>query len=68
MPDKKPMTSMSIEPMPTKPRTFTDRNLERGYGEGGANNVSTSNAKPGGSISPIQRTSSIKRTKPMGRA
>jgi hypothetical protein len=59
---------MTIEPAPTKPRTFTDRNLERGYGEGGANNVSTGNAKPGGTIGPIQRSSSIKRTQPMGRA
>lgn len=68
MPTKKPKTSMTIEPMPSAPKTFTDRNLERGYGEGGANNVSTSNAKPGGSIGSIQRTSSIKRTQPMGRA
>jgi len=40
----------AIEPMPAKPKTFTDKNLEPGYGEGGANNVTTRGAKPGGTI------------------
>jgi hypothetical protein len=52
MPNKKPKTSMTIEPMPSAPKSFTDRNLEQGYGAGGANNYSTGNAKKGGSISP----------------
>jgi hypothetical protein len=43
--------TMTIEPMPEK-KSFSDDNLEKGYGEGGANNVSTDSAKPGGSISP----------------
>lgn len=73
MPDKKPgskryTSSMTIEPMPAAPKTFSDNNLDLGYGVGGANNYSTKNAKSGGSISPIQRTSSIKRTTPMGKA
>lgn len=59
---------MTIEPMPAKPKTFTDKNLDQGYGVGGANNYKTDNAKPGGSMSPIQRTSTIKRSNPMGRA
>lgn len=41
-----------IEPMPAAPKTFTDRNLEAGYGTGGANNVTTRGAKPGGTVSP----------------
>jgi hypothetical protein len=41
--------TMSIEPMPEK-KSFSDDNLEQGYGAGGANNVSTGNAKSGGSI------------------
>ena len=41
--------TMTIEPM-DKPKTFTDKNLELGYGVGGANNVKTDNAKPGDSI------------------
>lgn len=45
---------MTIEPMPPKPKTFTDQNLDLGYGVGGANNVTTRNAKPGGSVSPNQ--------------
>lgn len=48
-------TSMTIEAAPATPpapKTFTDKNLELGYGEGGANNVSSGLAKPGGSISP----------------
>ena len=52
MPDKHGKTSMSIEAMPAKPKTFSDDNLEQGYGVGGANNVSTGGAKPGGSIKP----------------
>jgi hypothetical protein len=44
--------SMTIEPMPAKPKTFTDKNLEAGFGTGGANNVSTQGAKQGGSIKP----------------
>lgn len=65
MADKQTKTDMWIEPMPSKPapKTFTDRNLERGYGEGGANNYKTDNAKPGGSMSPIQRSIQIPRTK-----
>jgi hypothetical protein len=44
--------TMTIEAAPEKPKTFTDKNLEPGYGEGGANNVSPGLAKPGGSIKP----------------
>lgn len=47
--------TMTIEAAPAKPvapKTFTDKNLEPGYGEGGANNVSTGSAKPGGTIKP----------------
>lgn len=50
MADKKYKTSMSIEAAPAKPKTFSDNNLDLGYGLGGANNVSTENAKSGGSI------------------
>lgn len=43
----------AIEPLvPTKPKSFTDKNLDLGYGVGGANGFSTKNAKPGGSIKP----------------
>jgi hypothetical protein len=42
----------AIDPMPAKPKTFTDKNLEPGFGEGGANNVKTQGAKPGGTIRP----------------
>jgi hypothetical protein len=59
---------MTIEPAPPKPKTFTDQNLERGYGEGGANNVTTKGAKPGGTIGPIQRSIKIPRTNPMRHA
>ena len=44
--------TMSIEPMPAKPKTFTDKNLELGFGAGGANNFNTSNPKSGGSVKP----------------
>lgn len=44
--------TMTIEPMPAKPKTFTDKNLELGYGVGGANNVNPGVAKPGESIKP----------------
>lgn len=60
MADRKNKSYMTIEPMP---KTFTDRNLERGYGEGGANDVTTRSAKPGGSMSPIQRSIKIPRSK-----
>jgi hypothetical protein len=43
---------MTVEAMPAKPKTFTDKNLEPGFGVGGANNVKTQNAKPGGTVSP----------------
>lgn len=53
--------TMSIEAAPAKPTTFTDKNLEPGYGEGGANNVSPGVAKPGGSIKPeINATPNMK--------
>jgi hypothetical protein len=42
----------AIDPMPAKPKTTTDTNLDTGFGVGGANGVSTSGAKPGGSIKP----------------
>lgn len=42
----------AIDPLPAKPKTFTDKNLEQGFGVGGANNVTTRGAKPGGSIAP----------------
>lgn len=43
----------AIEPLvPAKPKTFTDKNLEPGYGAGGANGFSTRGAKPGGTIRP----------------
>ena len=48
---RKGTATMTIEPMPAKPNTFSDDNLEPGYGEGGANGVTTGSAKPGGSIS-----------------
>ena len=66
MADKQGHADMWIEPAPAKPappKTFTDKNLERGYGEGGANNVTTRGAKPGGSMSYIQRSIKIPRTK-----
>lgn len=67
MPDKKNNSYMYIEPVPSapaKPKSFTDRNLERGYGEGGANNYVTRGAKPGNRIGPIQRSMKIPRTNP----
>ncbi len=42
----------AIEALPAKPKTFTDKNLDRGFGEGGANNVTTKGAAPSGSIKP----------------
>lgn len=42
----------AIDPMPAKPKTFTDKNLDRGYGEGGANNVTGRGAAAGGTIKP----------------
>lgn len=42
----------AIEALPAKPKTFTDKNLDRGFGEGGANNVTTRGAAPSGSIKP----------------
>ena len=47
-----PKTSMTVSPMPPKPKTFADKNLELGFGAGGANNVTTKNAKKGGTIKP----------------
>ena len=47
-----PKTSMTIEPMPAKPKTFTDKNLEPGFGVGGANNFTTRGATTGGTIKP----------------
>ncbi len=51
-PVKRGTASMTIEPMP---KTFTDKNLDRGFGAGGANNVTTRGAKPNGSGSPIPK-------------
>ena len=42
----------AIEALPAKPKTFTDKNLDRGFGEGGANNVTTRGASSSGSIKP----------------
>jgi hypothetical protein len=67
MPGKKPKTSMYIEPMPKAPTSFTDRNLDPPYAPSpkSGERISSDTAKPGGSISPIQRTSTIPRTRPM---
>jgi hypothetical protein len=43
--------TMSIEPMPEK-KSFSDDNLEQGYGAGGANGFSDKPAKPGAGIVP----------------
>jgi hypothetical protein len=51
-PARRGTATMTIEPMPPKPKTFTDKNLELGYGIGGANGFATRGAKPGGTISP----------------
>jgi hypothetical protein len=49
----KPIATIgAIEPLPAKPKTFVDKNLDKGFGEGGANNVSTQNSKSGGTIRP----------------
>ena len=67
MPNKKPKTSMYITPMPKAPTSFTDQNLDppSAPGKSTGESISTGTAKPGGSISPIQRTSTIPRTNPM---
>lgn len=65
MAGKKNRSYMTIEPAPPAPKTFTDGPIEPGWGAGGANDYNTSNAKSGGSISPIQRTSYIPRSNPM---
>ena len=50
--ERKGEGSMTIEGAVDKTEpTFTDKNLDLGYGVGGANNVTTQDAKPGGSIS-----------------
>lgn len=65
-PAKKGTASMTIEAMPAKPKTFTDKNLESGFGAGGANGVSTQGAKSGGSIKPeMNATPKMGPTKPV---
>ena len=49
---KRGTASMTVEAMPPKPKTFTDKNLTPGFGLGGANNVTTKGAKAGGTIKP----------------
>jgi hypothetical protein len=49
---KRGSATITVEPMPVKPKTFTDKNLEPGFGVGGANGVKTQGAKPGGTIRP----------------
>jgi len=67
MPGKKPKTSMYIEPMPAKPKSFSDQNLDPPSAPGPrtGERISTAPAKPGGSMSPIQRSITIPRTNPM---
>lgn len=60
---KRGTATITVEPMPAKPRTFTDKNLEPGFGAGGANGVATQGAKPGGTIRPeINATPKMKPT------
>ena len=48
-----PKTSMVIEAMPAKPKTFVDKNLDPALGPGDPTvKKSVGNAKPGGSIKP----------------
>jgi hypothetical protein len=63
MAGKKNRSYMTIEPAP---RTFTDKRLDPAPTPGDpAEKVVTPTAKPGGSMSPIQRSINIPRTNPM---
>ena len=62
MADKKNRSYMTIEPAP---KTFTDKRLDPPMTPGDpAEKVVSPTAKPGGSISPIQRSIKIPRTNP----
>jgi hypothetical protein len=51
-PGKRGTATMTIEPMPAKPKTFTDKNLDGRSVPAAGNQTIAPNAKPGGSIRP----------------